>query len=211
MSPMDSTAFTESRFGRIKKYLIPLGLGVAGFVFIAYGLLSTFLSKPSPQVKFQPSEQIEKRSPIASNDSSVSVDVEGAVQNPGVYPVSSSGRIKDALVVAGGLSEEADKNWVSKNINLAIKVRDGMKIYIPKQGEQVSGLSVSTDTSAAGTSMIGINSASESQLDTLSGVGLVTAQKIIANRPYQSIDELLLKKVVSKSVFEKIREKITTD
>lgn len=55
---------------------------------------------------------------------------------------------------------------------------------------------------------ININEASLEELDTLIGIGLVTAQKIIDNRTYESINDLLDKKVISKTVFEKIKSKI---
>jgi competence protein ComEA len=56
---------------------------------------------------------------------------------------------------------------------------------------------------------VNINTASESELDTLPGVGNVTAGKIISNRPYNALDELLSKKVVNTGVFEQIKDKIT--
>ena len=57
--------------------------------------------------------------------------------------------------------------------------------------------------------LIDINAASESELDTLSGIGPVTAGKIIDNRPYGSLEELVSKKAVSSSVFEKIKDHIS--
>jgi DNA uptake protein ComE-like DNA-binding protein len=57
--------------------------------------------------------------------------------------------------------------------------------------------------------LININEASEGQLDTLYGVGPATAQKIIGGRPYSDIQELLTKKIVSRSVFDKIKDRIS--
>jgi len=56
---------------------------------------------------------------------------------------------------------------------------------------------------------ININTASEAQLDTLYGIGPVRAGKIIANRPYSSIEELVSKKVLGESTLEKIKDQIT--
>jgi DNA uptake protein ComE-like DNA-binding protein len=56
--------------------------------------------------------------------------------------------------------------------------------------------------------LVNINSASVGELDMLPGIGKATADKIIGNRPYGSIDELVGKKIVGEKVFEEIKEKI---
>jgi competence protein ComEA len=95
-------------------------------------------------------------------------------------------------------------------MNLASKLSEGQKIYIPKLGEAKD-----TKTQVLGEAdevgLININTASEAQLDTLSGVGPVTAQKIIKARPYTNINQLIDKKVVSQSVFTKIKDSITAN
>src|SRR3989339_1653912 len=58
------------------------------------------------------------------------VDVSGAVEKPGVYRLGQGSRIVDALAAAGGLSSEADRDFLSKTINLSQLVTDGMKVYI---------------------------------------------------------------------------------
>jgi len=122
------------------------------------------------------------------------------------------------LIRAGGLSAAADREWVSKNINLAQKLQDGAKIYIPTQKEvgRFGGLGLSTSAGGevAGVSgsvvgKININTASQAQLESLWGIGEKRAADIIANRPYQSIDELVTKAKIPKSVVEKIKDKIT--
>jgi competence protein ComEA len=70
-------------------------------------------------------------------------------------------------------------------------------------GQNVLG---AADTSGGG--QININSASEKELDNLPAIGAVTAQKIIAGRPYGSVEELLQKKIVGKKAFEQIKDKI---
>lgn len=131
------------------------------------------------------------------------VHVDGAVVNPGVYSLEAGSRIGDLVTKAGGLTEEAD----SARINLAAKVADGQKIQIAKIGQA----GVSSVAGVSTNSLIGINGATTSQLNSLPGVGDVTSAKIIAGRPYSSIDELKSRKIVSSSVFEKIRELISVD
>lgn len=136
----------------------------------------------------------------------VVVHVDGAVVTPGVYKLAANARVNDAIAAAGGLTSEADET----RINLAAKVADGQKIYVLAVGEQLGSSVVGGSIAGQSVSaLININTASESELDKLPGVGPVTAGKMIASRPYSAPEELLSKKVVSKSVFEKIRDLIT--
>ncbi len=179
-------------------------------VLIILSLLAIkFLStQTSTHVEFK--EESTNSAYLASP--TLKIDISGAVENPGVYTLSAESRIQDALVAAGGLSLAADRDWVAKYLNLAQKAIDGTKIYIPNKTEakvtvsQGSTLGVAT----AGNELININTASSFELDSLPGVGEVTVQKIISGRPYQKTDELLTKKIVNKSTFEKIKDKIST-
>jgi len=194
-------------FPSIKKNWLPLALGSLGMIFFAYGLIGLFVTGKagSEDIIFQSSgkNSIEVKT--------IFVDVEGAVVNPGVYKLPQESRIQDGLVAAGGLSAKADREYIAKNLNLAIKLTDGAKVFIPIVGEAVGGgsaLNASSEGITIG-ALININTASESQLDTLPGIGPVTAQKIIAGRPYSSTDELLSRKVVGTKVFDQIKGKIS--
>jgi len=198
-------------FPLVKKHWLPLSLGILGMILFAYGLIGLFsANKSSEDIIFETSS--EKNTVIEAK--TILVDIEGAVVKPGVYKLPQESRIQDALIVAGGLSAAADREHVAKNFNLAIKLTDGTKIYVPFIGEAVKGaavLNVSNASSelSAVNALININNASESQLDTLPGIGPVTAQKIIVGRPYSSVDELLSKKIVGAKVFGQIKDKIS--
>lgn len=133
----------------------------------------------------------------------VLVHVDGAVINPGVYKLGLDARVNDAIVAAGGLSTQAD----AAKINLAAKISDGQKIHVFAIGEQ--GTSDKGQVTSESSSLVNINTAPESELDKLPGVGPVTAQKIIASRPYSTSEDLLTKKAVSASVYDKIKGLIT--
>ena len=140
------------------------------------------------------------------------VHVDGAIVNPGVYKLASGSRVSDVVEKAGGLSEEADRG----KVNLATKLTDGQKLLIPNktQSSNIPYRVNKTQNSgevAGALNLININDASASQLDTLPGVGTVTAGKIISGRPYSDINELTLRKVVTSSVFEKIKDLISTN
>lgn len=180
---------------------VPILIGSIGVFLILFGLLQFFMKNDE-----EPPLVLEKAE--ASHEELV-VDMEGALMNPGVYKLTGNARMVDALAAAGGLSESADRVWVEKNINLAKRISDGLKIYIPRVGEEVE-INLSTSSEASNSNLIDINSASTSQLESLPGVGAVTAQKIIDGRPYSTIEDILTKKVVGNSTFEKIKTSIST-
>lgn len=192
----------------LKQYWIPLSLGFLGLIFFAYGLISLIdKSTSEPNGFIFESADSDSSSSTKSNEAKIIVDVEGGVIRPGVYSLPTSSRVQDALIASGGLSKDADRGWVEKNLNLAAKLIDGQKIYVPKLGESKTSLSVSSQDIVA--NGININSASLQTLDSLPGVGPATAQKIISGRPYGAIEELLGKKIVTEKVFGQIKDKIT--
>jgi len=196
----------------LKKYWLPVALFLLGLIFFIYGLIS-FIGSASkkPDITFQETGSASTSLKTNAGDQTlILVDVEGAVVTPGVYKLAQNSIIQDALVSSGGLAVDADRGFVSKNVNLAAKLSDGAKIYIPKVGE-ISAQSVQVSDSGGSTSsLININSASSDSLDSLPGVGPVTVTKIINGRPYQNINELLDKKMVSSKVFGEIKDKIST-
>jgi competence protein ComEA len=138
------------------------------------------------------------------------------VEKPGIYELPDSARLNDLLIKAGGISADADRDWVAKNFNLADKLVDGEKIYLPTISEisHFGDLGLSTSGQVAGTSAkvatpININTASASQLDTLYGVGEARAKSIIDGRPYQKIEDLVSRKIISQSIYDRIKEQIT--
>jgi len=197
----------------IDKYKVQLVFVLGGLILLGLGVIFFRLNSADKP-------KIEIISPDFSQPSTtIFVDIEGAVQNPGVYELPVNSRINDLLIRAGGLSAAADRDWVSKNINLAQKLQDGVKIYIPSQKEvrQFGGPGLSTvgegggqvaGVSGLAAGKININTASQTQLESLWGIGEKRAADIIANRPYQSIDELVTKAKIPKSVVEKIKDKI---
>ncbi len=133
------------------------------------------------------------------------VDVGGAVKKPGVYAIETGQRIYELIDKAGGLTEDADLLFFDKNINRAQKLNDQVKIYIPfKNPEKILNQFTSYSSS-----LVSINSSDVSGLETLPGVGEVTAKKIIDSRPHGSIEDLLNKKIVKTNVYEKIKSLIT--
>ena len=135
------------------------------------------------------------------------VDVSGAVEKPGVYRLGQGSRIVDALAAAGGLSSEADRDFLSKTINLSQVITDGMKVYVKPIGDDKGKMEQTGGVGEIG-EIIYINSASKEELESLWGVGEVRAEAIIAGRPYGSIEDLITRKVLPKNVVEKNRGRL---
>lgn len=157
------------------------------------------------------------------NQTPIFVDIGGAVVKPDLYEATSGTRLKQIITLAGGLSDNVAHDYFVRNFNLARIITDQEKIYVPSIQEINSGiiiensqLNTSTSLSADNGTMeqsviININSASIDELDTLPGIGITTALKIIQNRPYSTIEDLLNKKVVKKNVFEQIKGLVTVN
>ncbi len=184
-------------------YRVPLIFLMASLVCIICAVVFyTKLLQTGEQIQFS-SDNFDKSS---SESAKVAVDVRGAVVRSGVYYVPSGARIADAIALAGGVSDLVDMDLADKMLNYAGFVSDGMKIYVPKKENITSEQSQSLTSAEA---IISINTDSSTQLESLPGVGEITARKIIDNRPYASLEELVTKHVFSASLLEKLRDKLS--
>ncbi len=120
------------------------------------------------------------------------VHVVGAVRKPGLYRLREGSRTADAIRRAGGAKPKAALELV----NLASPIADGQQVVVPARGD--SGPTAAATGGVMGSAVAGqkihLNSATLEQLDTLPGVGPVTAQKILAYRTehgaFQAVEEL---------------------
>ncbi len=211
-----------------QKFKLPMALGgVSLFSIGVSGILLVKSTQTTIPIQFFDSREVlsvsRQASSSADSKNLIRVDVEGGVRSPGLYVLPSASRIADAIAKAGGLSEEADEELMAKQVNQASVLVDGAKVYVPKKGDEshINGLYVregSTsynpdpllqrqETSQNGS--VNINSASSAELDALPGVGPATAKKIIDNRPYKTLEELVSKKAIRNALFEKIKEKLS--
>ncbi len=153
---------------------------------------------------------------VKSVEEKIVVDLSGSVQRTGTYEISNGARLKEVLTMAGGLSPNADQEFFSKNFNLARRLVDQEKIYIPSIDDIDKGSMnlpktsyiISTGQTLGASNKLNINTATMEQLDGITGLGKTTAQKIITNRPYGSLDELVSKKVMYQSLLNKIKDSI---
>ncbi len=204
---MDEAAPPVTLQSFFRTYGAAIILGSLSLFFIVAALILLFKTT-------QTSDPIQFSSDLtnASQSSRLVVDIEGAVEKPGLYELPEGSRVEDLLQKAGGITDQADTEWVAKTLNRASFVSDGSKLYIPKRSAtQAVSASSGKETfgSNSGNQGTSINTASEKELDMLPGVGPVTVQKIIAGRPYQRLEELLEKDVLSASVYEKLKGQLT--
>lgn len=158
---------------------------------------------------------------ISSSDAEVLVvDVKGAVLSPGVYEMKKGSRVNDAVAIAGGLAEKADK----KAINLALPLQDGTVVYIPIQGETIaSSLSPNTQIATGGggslsqekAKKVNLNQASTEELQSLTGIGPAKAEAIMAYREekggFRKIEELTNVTGIGDKSFEKLKDEVTVN
>ncbi len=154
---------------------------------------------------------------IENTNTLIKVYICGEVNHPDVYEIENGKRIADLLVLAGGASEGAFLTAV----NLAQKVADGQRVYIPSKEEVDSGRYMTMqDSSPEGgtgdifsTTAVNINSASPVELQSLPGIGPVTAQYIIDHRnkrgPFRSKEELKNVTGIGEKKYEKIKDAIS--
>ena len=209
-------------FSLFEKYKIEVFLILTSLIVTLISF--TIYSKSDSQDNI---DIVENKNEIPNvKSSSITIDVSGAVNSPGVYELQNGSRINDAIKKAKGLSQDADTSYFFRNFNLSAYLFDQEKIYIPYVWEINSGIFTEeqrilnylspftiegseTNSYIINSEKININTALSKELEDLPGIGQKTAQKIIENRPYKTIEELLSKKVLNEGVFENIKDQIS--
>lgn len=163
-------------------------------------------------------------------DTKEKIYITGGIKNEGVYEIEENTRIIDCIEKAGGLTEKAD----IANINLAYLVEDGMKIYIPKKGEEntdkiednkyIQSTNNNQDTNNQNSSnakneinnknknKININTATQTELETLPGIGPSIALKIINYKKekgkFNNIEEIKNVSGIGENKYNQIKDLI---
>jgi competence protein ComEA len=145
----------------------------------------------------------------------VVVDVAGAVVHPGLYRLPSGSRIGDAITAAGGYGPRVAVERVQSDLNLAALLTDGARVLVPSRDDPPDVPAATADTgagTAAGGGLIDLNTATAAELDTLPGIGPVTAQKIVdarATAPFQTVDDLRQRGIVGQKTFDQLQALVT--
>lgn len=150
----------------------------------------------------------DARADLAEKDGlrqSIYVHVCGAVVNPGVYELPTGSRVYEAVQAAGGFTEEADVNYV----NQALALTDAVQLVIPTVEEAEAW---QTQDGQADDGKININTASESQLCDIPGIGAVRAAAIAAYRQehgaFETIEDIMKVSGIKQGTYDKIKDSI---
>ncbi|HEM3518157.1 TPA: helix-hairpin-helix domain-containing protein [Streptococcus suis] len=172
---------------------------------------------PQTEQTSNSSELVEETSTEVSEEpSQLVVDVKGAVAKPGLYTLEANARVNDAVEAAGGLTSQADP----KSINLAQKLSDEAVVYVASKDENISVVASTTASSAMSqeeknTSLVNLNTATEADLQTISGIGAKRAADIIAYREangrFKSVDDLNNVSGIGDKTMESIRPYVTVE
>ena len=178
---------------------------------------------------------------VKQNNSSVSlneevvetdiyIDIKGSVANPGVYKIPGDSRVVDAIKAAGGLKDDANTRFINLSKQLSDgdvivvysdkEIKDAQKkevIYVetPCVCEEVKNDACYKETgeTTAVSGKVNINTASESELSTLNGIGSSKAKAIIEYRTkngnFKTIEDIKKVSGISESIYAKIKENIT--
>jgi competence protein ComEA len=138
----------------------------------------------------------------------VAVHVAGRVRHPGLVRLPAGSRVQDAITAAGGVTSGADLDAV----NLARKLTDGGQVRVPGPGDPAPPSPDGAAGPATPSAPLDLNTATVEQLDTLPGVGEVTAGRIVAYRsahPFTTVDELLEVPGIGQGRFEQLKDLVT--
>lgn len=190
------------------------------FLSIIVGVLGIYLVYH--YVTNSSSEYIEENIYIETNNqleekNKIFLHITGEVNSPGIIEIDEGARLVDVIEAAGGFTENADIN----KINLAYLVKDGQKINIPNVNsvdtnsyitENMGENIIIEDITSSSTNLVNINTATQAELETLTGIGPSTALKIIKyreeNGKFKTIEEIKNVAGIGDSKFEAIKDEI---
>lgn len=159
----------------------------------------------------------EKKTGSKESKKEILVQVSGAVVRPGVYLLPVDSGLEEALLMAGGVTEEAD----TEKLNYARRLKEGAMIYVPYkkaakgssekntlrprngEGKNKSGKKV-----GKGNGIVNLNTASQQELESLPGIGPAMAVQIISRRqlkPFSRVEELLEIRGIGQAKLERLR------
>lgn len=183
-------------------------IGLIGIIIISIIIYYMTQKIGNDEIIIENIESIEEEEVI---EEKIAIHMTGCVKNPGIIELKEGERIDDAIQLAGGLTEEADLT----NVNLAYKVEDGQKIYIPsihdiEEKEIIQENQEEIFGKENETGKVNINTAKQTELETLPGIGPTIALRIIEyreeNGKFTNIEELKEVEGIGEAKWEQIKD-----
>ena len=188
-------------------------LSIIIIIIISYYLYNSFENESEEDiinnVYIQTVDNLEENKTIV-------IHITGEVNTPGVVEIDEGARLIDAIDKAGGLTKNADV----EKINLAYVVKDGQKINIPSINSVETdtyitddiGENIIIDDNSSNSNLVNINTATQTELETLTGIGPSTALKIIKyreeNGKFKSIEDIKNVSGIGDIKYETIKDEI---
>lgn len=200
-----------SRVEKYKKYL-----PVCVVIIVAISIIYIFVPKKATvsdweELPMEQSETFTMETTSSSSSAKIVVDIKGEVKKPGVYELESGARVEEIVLLADGFTDTAEE----RQLNLAEKLTDQQMIYVPNK-EEAKELVISPVANEGNTStessLVNINTADITELQTLTGIGPAKAQAIIdyrdENGQFKTIEELKEVSGFGEKTVEKLKESI---
>jgi len=190
----------------------PLALAAIGAAILVGGLaLVIAIGGPSGVAAGPDATALAAETGVAAGATTVVVDIAGAVVTPGVYRLATGARIGDAIEAAGGFGPRVDAARAARELNLAAALKDGQQVHVPSRDDAGTG-NGGDGSGGSSKTLIDLNSATQAELESLPGIGPVTAGKIVearAEAPFRAIDDLRERGLVGQKTFDSIRALIS--
>lgn len=186
-------------------------LGIIGIIVIIILVIYVF-TKENSTAYFE-EDVLEVNTINNVTNDKIIIHIAGEIEKEGVIELPANSRVNDAIIAAGGLTEDADLS----QINLANILKDGQKIYIPSE-EEIENLNMEDIIGKdiyREVGKIDINKATQTELETLQGIGPSTALKIInyrkENGNFNDIEDIKNVPGISDGKYNNIKDSITVN
>lgn len=187
-------------------WLIAAVIGLILAISSAYSAYNVWTHQPLMLVPENP--LVQKETFDSGGDAKTHMaEISGAVKKPGIYAVSDGSRWQEVVLMANGFLESADRQYIHQKLNLAEKVKDQAKLYIPFASESARVQSSSVTAEISKPSNLFVNTATKEMWDEIEGIGEIRAANILAGVPYKDKNDFLERSGVSPSLYKNIEQR----
>ncbi|PYZ98710.1 hypothetical protein CR205_09075 [Alteribacter lacisalsi] len=194
---------------RYRPVVFPAAIGAVVILFLLFrvysgGSASDVLLEEWDAAAVSNDASFSEEADSSQEIQAIYVDVKGEVAAPGVYLLEEGMRVLDAIEKAGGVTESGERDAV----NLAQRVHDEMVIYVPGEGDELTGVTVTANQGNGDDSSLNVNTAGQAELETLPGIGPGKAGAILDYReehgPFTELEQLMAVPGIGERTFEQL-------